>query len=167
MSKIVEEIASRSMKETVDEFRVGDTVDVHVRIVEGDKERIQVFTGTVIARKGGGTGASFTVRRIVEGEGVERVFPLHSPRVEKVEVRKTGRARRAKLHFLRKRTGKATKLAERREAVRGAGSPAAKKAKRAAELEEAEGAETPASEVPATEGAEPEEAGPDGAASEE
>lgn len=141
MSKTVEEIASRSMKESVDEFRVGDTVDVHVRIVEGDKERIQVFTGTVIARKGGGTSASFTVRRIVEGEGVERVFPLHSPRVEKVAVRKTGKARRAKLHFLRKRTGKATKLAERREALRGAGSPPA---------EEAEG---PASEEAPPEGA--------------
>lgn len=125
MSKIVDEIARRSMKEYVDQFEVGDTVDVHVRIVEGDKERIQVFTGTVIARRGGGTSASFTVRRIVEGEGVERVFPLHSPRVEKVAVRKTGRARRAKLHFLRKRTGKATKLAERREGLRRAEAPPA------------------------------------------
>ena len=114
MSKIVDEVARRSMKGSVDEFSVGDTVDVHVRIVEGDKERIQVFTGTVIARSGGGTSASFTVRRVVEGEGVERVFPLHSPSVGKVVVKKTGRARRAKLHFLRGRTGKAVKLAERR-----------------------------------------------------
>ncbi len=114
MSGIVDEIGARSMKSSASEFRIGDTVDVHVRIVEGDKERIQVFTGTVIARRGGGSNASFTVRRIVEGEGVERVFPVHSPRVEKVEVRKTGKARRAKLHFLRNRVGKATKLRERR-----------------------------------------------------
>ncbi len=119
MSKIVDEVGRRSMKESVDEFRIGDTVDVHCRIVEGEKERVQVFTGTVIARRGGGPNASFTVRRVVEGEGVERVFPLHSPRVEKVEVRKTGRVRRAKLHFLRKLKGKAIKLAERREGPRG------------------------------------------------
>ncbi len=119
MSKIVDEVGRRSMKESVDEFRVGDTVDVHCRIVEGEKERVQVFTGTVIARRGGGPNAAFTVRRVVDGEGVERVFPLHSPRVEKVEVRKTGKVRRAKLHFLRKLTGKAAKLAERREGPRG------------------------------------------------
>jgi large subunit ribosomal protein L19 len=123
-SQIVSDIAAKSMKESVDDFRVGDTVDVHVRIVEGEKERIQVFTGTVIARKGGRkASACFTVRRVVEGEGVERVFPLHSPRVEKVVVKKGGRTRRAKLHFLRGRTGKATKLAERRDA-RGAGGAA-------------------------------------------
>lgn len=116
MSNIVDEIGRRGLKPSPGDFRVGDTVDVHVRIVEGDKERIQVFTGTVIARRGGAENASFTVRRLVQGQGVERVFPLHSPKVEKVVVRKTGRVRRAKLHYLRGRTGKATRLAERRDA---------------------------------------------------
>jgi len=115
MSNIVDEIGRRGTKAQVAEFRIGDTVDVHVRIVEGDKERVQVFTGTVVARKGGGPRECFTVRRIVQGEGVERVFPLHSPRIEKIEVRRTGRVRRAKLHYLRARTGKGTRLAERRE----------------------------------------------------
>ena len=122
MSKIVDEIGRKGLGAPPGDFSVGDTVDVHCRIVEGDKERIQVFTGTVIARRGGAENASFTVRRLVQGQGVERIFPLHSPKVEKVEVRKTGRVRRAKLHFLRGRTGKAARLAERRKAF---GAPAA------------------------------------------
>ncbi len=126
MSNIVDEVEQRNLKPSPGEFRIGDTVDVHVRIVEGDKERIQVFTGTVIARRGGGSKASFTVRRLVQGQGVERVFPLRSPRVEKVVVKKTGRVRRAKLHYLRARTGKATRLPERRDAF---GKKAGAKAK--------------------------------------
>jgi large subunit ribosomal protein L19 len=102
------------MKTEVPFFEIGDTVDVHTKILEGNKERIQVFTGTVIARSGGGTREMFTVRRIVAGEGVERKFPLHSPRIEKIEVKRSGVVRRAKLYFLRKRVGKAVRLKERR-----------------------------------------------------
>jgi large subunit ribosomal protein L19 len=99
------------------QFEIGDTVDVHQRILEGDKERIQVFNGTVIARRGGGTRESFTVRRIVAGEGVERTFPVNSPKIAKIEVKRRGRVRRAKLFYLRGRTGKATRLTERAEKV--------------------------------------------------
>ena len=95
-----------------DEFAVGDTVDVHVRISEGEKERIQVFQGLVISRSGTGMNSMFTVRRLVSGEGVERVFPLHAPRVEKIEVLRRGRTRRAKLYYLRDRVGRATRLRE-------------------------------------------------------
>jgi large subunit ribosomal protein L19 len=95
-------------------FEIGDQVEVHLRIMEGEKERIQVYTGTVIARRGGGSRATFTVRRIVQGEGVERIFPLHSPRIAAVEVKRSGRVRRAKLYYLRQRVGKSTKLRERR-----------------------------------------------------
>ncbi len=115
-----------SMKDTIPEFEIGDTVGVHCRIVEGDKERIQVFKGTVIARKGSGIGETFTVRRIVANEGVERVFPIHSPRVADVEVVRHGRTRRAKLYYLRKRVGKATRLQEikvPRKARRAKGAP--------------------------------------------
>ncbi len=99
--------------EELSEFHVGDTVDVHVRIVEGDKQRVQVFNGTVIGRKNAGSRSAFTVRRIVAGEGVERTFPLHSPWVEKVEIKRLGRVRRAKLYYLRDRIGKATKVREK------------------------------------------------------
>lgn len=95
-----------------DDFRIGDTVDVHFRIVEGEKERIQLFHGVVIAMNGGGMNASFTVRRLVAGEGVERVFPLYAPRMEKVEIKRRGKAHRAKLYYLRDRVGKATRLRE-------------------------------------------------------
>lgn len=95
-------------------FAVGDTVDVHTRILEGNKERIQIFSGVVIARRGQGTGEMFTVRRVVQGEGVERTFPVHSPKVAAVDVKRHARVRRAKLYFLRERTGKATRLKERR-----------------------------------------------------
>lgn len=100
------------IKSDVPDFRVGDTVDVGVRIREGENERVQVFTGVCIGRKGTGSRETFTVRRIVQGEGVERVFPLHSPNVESIEVRRQGRARRAKLHYLRERTGRSTRVRE-------------------------------------------------------
>src|SRR5205809_5137522 len=92
------------------DFQVGDTVDVHQRILEGGKERVQIFSGTVIARRGDGIRESFTVRRIVQGEGVERIFPLHSPKIAKVVSKRKGVTRRAKLYYLRDRVGKATKL---------------------------------------------------------
>jgi large subunit ribosomal protein L19 len=111
---LVEEASARK---DVEDFEIGDQVDVHVRILEGQKERIQVFTGVVISRRGDGMRESFTVRRIVQGEGVERVFPLHSPKIAKVDVRRTGRVRRAKLYYLRKRVGKATRLRERRKGL--------------------------------------------------
>ena len=112
MHPIIQELEREHCKSDVNDFDVGDTVDVHVRITEGEKERIQVFNGTVIAKNGGGMNESFTVRRLVQGEGVERIFPLHGPRVEKVEVKRRGRKRRAKLYYLRERVGKATRLRE-------------------------------------------------------
>ncbi|MFO0965990.1 MAG: 50S ribosomal protein L19 [Gemmataceae bacterium] len=96
------------------EFRIGDTVDVHLRILEGEKERVQVYAGVVISRRGEGMRAMFTVRRLVQSEGVERTFPLHSPKIAKIEVKKTGAVRRAKLYYLRDRVGKATRLRERK-----------------------------------------------------
>lgn len=106
MSKIIEKINQEQLKKEVAAFSVGDSVKVHTRVVEGEKERIQLFAGIVIARKGCGINEAFTVRKISYGEGVERVFPLHSPKVAKVEVTKTGRVRRARLHYLRQRQGK-------------------------------------------------------------
>lgn len=120
--KILDEIGMSQMKpkDQIPQFKVGDTVRVHFRIVEGEKERIQVFEGTVIARKGGESPqARFTVRRLAYNEGVERVFPLHSPRVEKVEVVREGRVRRAKLHYLRSRSGKAARVKARARSVKG------------------------------------------------
>lgn len=108
-------IANSSLKNEIPQFSVGDTVRVHVRIKEGDKSRIQVFEGTVIARKHGGVSETFTVRRVAHGCGVERVFPLHSPIVEKVEIIRLARVRRAKLYYLRDRVGKAAKT---KDAVR-------------------------------------------------
>jgi len=105
-------VESKSLKAKPPEFDIGDIVDVHCRIVEGDKERIQVFSGTVIMRKGEGINTTFTVRRIVNNEGVERIFPLHSPKIEKLDVKRKSRVRRAKLYYLRERTGKATRLRE-------------------------------------------------------
>ena len=103
-------IAQDSLKAELPTFEVGDTVKVHVKIKEGEKERIQVFEGTVIAKKHGGVAETFTVRRLSHGCGVERVFPLHSPHVDKVEVIRQGRVRRAKLYYLRDRMGKAAKV---------------------------------------------------------
>lgn len=114
-SQLIQHVTKSSQrKEPLGEFKVGDTVDVHVKIKEGDKERIQLFTGTVIGRqKGQGSmEAAFTVRRIVAGEGVERTWPLNSPRLAKVSVVRAGQVRRAKLYYLRGRVGKATKVKE-------------------------------------------------------
>ena len=107
-------VEENAMRKDAPKFEIGDQVEVHQRILEGQKERIQIFAGTVIARRGDGMREMFTVRRIVQGEGVERVFPLHSPRIAKVEVKRTGAVRRAKLFYLRKRVGKATRLRERK-----------------------------------------------------
>ena len=103
-----------SLREQPLQFAVGDSVDVHTRILEGTKERIQIFSGVVIARSGTGTSESFTVRRIVQGEGVERNFPVNSPKISHIEVKRHARVRRAKLFYLRERTGKATRLKERK-----------------------------------------------------
>lgn len=104
------------LKDGHPDFRAGDTLDVHVRVVEGNKERIQVFKGVVISRRGGGTRETFTVRKISGGVGVERVFPLHSPAIDKIEVVRRGKVRRAKLYYLRGLRGKAARIEERREA---------------------------------------------------
>jgi len=110
------------MKSKIPHFRIGDTLDVGVRIREGNRERVQVFTGVCIGRKGGGNRETFTVRRIVQGEGVERVFPLHSPSIESIKVVRRGRVRRAKLNYLRQRKGRASRVQEdlrvRRQAQR-------------------------------------------------
>jgi large subunit ribosomal protein L19 len=111
--QLLSAVEQTSMKEEVPYFEIGDTVNVHCRILEGDKERIQIFSGLVIARSGSGTREMFTVRRIVGGEGVERKFPLHSPRIAAIEVQRAGVARRAKLYYLRDRVGKAVRLKER------------------------------------------------------
>lgn len=107
-------VEKSSLREQPLQFAVGDTVDVHTRILEGNKERIQIFSGVVIARSGTGTSESFVVRRIVQGEGVERKFPVNSPKISHIEVKRHARVRRAKLFYLRERTGKATRLKERR-----------------------------------------------------
>lgn len=103
---IIDKIEQEQLKQDVAPFNVGDSVKVHCRVVEGGKERIQIFEGLVIARKGSGVNASFTVRKISYGEGVERVFPVHTPRIAKIEVISRGKVRRAKLHYLRSRVGK-------------------------------------------------------------
>jgi len=112
MNALIDSIEKEYMKDKVAEFNVGDTVKVFVKVVEGTRERLQAFEGTVIARKNGGIRESFTVRRISFGVGVERVFPLHSPRIDRVEVVKRGKVRRAKLYYLRNLTGKAAKIKE-------------------------------------------------------
>jgi large subunit ribosomal protein L19 len=122
---------AHSMKQDLPSFDVGDTVKVHTRIIEGEKERIQMFIGTVIRRQHGGIEETFTVRRIVNNEGVERSFPLHSPKVADVEVVRKGKTRRAKLYFLRDRVGKATRLKEVRQPTKA--ERAAAEAKAAAE----------------------------------
>jgi large subunit ribosomal protein L19 len=111
----LEKIEEEYLRTDVPDFRAGDTVRVHVRVREGEKERIQVFQGVVISRRGGGTGESFTVRKISGGVGVERVFPVHSPVIDKVDVVRRGRVRRAKLYYLRDLRGKAARIEERRE----------------------------------------------------
>ncbi len=106
-------IASQSIKADMPVMEIGDTVKVHVKIKEGEKERVQIFEGTVIAKKHGGVQETFTVRRIAHGCGIERVFPIHSPNVEKVEIVRNGKVRRAKLYYLRDRVGKAAKVKQR------------------------------------------------------
>lgn len=113
-NKIVEAVEQSSLKQDVPQFEIGDTVDVAIRIVEGEKTRLQVFSGTVIMRKGRGINETFTVRRIVNNEGVERVLPLHSPLIQSINVKRSGESRRAKLFYLRDRVGKAVRLTEKR-----------------------------------------------------
>lgn len=112
---IINKIEQEQLKSEVADFNVGDTVKVHTRVVEGGKERIQIFAGIVLARRGSGVNASFTVRKISYGEGVERVFPLHTPRISKIEVTHKGKVRRAKLHYLRDRVGKKATLVKSAE----------------------------------------------------
>src|SRR3954471_10835761 len=124
---LLEKIHSEQFRKEKAEFNVGDSVRVHTKVVEGDKERIQIFSGVVIGKRGRGLNETFTVRRISYGEGVERIFPLHSPRVDKIEVERKGSVRRAKLTYLRKRLGKGATLVKEKEArgVAGAAAPAA------------------------------------------
>jgi len=112
-TEILDAVESKSLKDKIPYFEIGDVIDVRCRIREGEKERTQIFTGTVIARKGRGVNETFTVRRIVNNEGVERIFPLHSPNVLDVRAIRSGKTRRAKLYYLRGRTGKAVKLPQR------------------------------------------------------
>src|SRR5436190_24129900 len=109
-NRIMELIESKHVKNDVPDFRIGDTVDVHQKLLDGAKERIQVYTGTVIGRHGGGAKETFTVRRVVQGEGVERIFLVHSPKIARIEIKKAGKVRRAKLYYLRDRVGKRTKI---------------------------------------------------------
>ncbi len=112
-TQMLDAVESKSLKKEIPHFEIGDIVDVRCKIKEGDKERIQVFTGTVIARRGRGINETFTVRRIVDDEGVERIFPLHSPNVVDIKPVQSGQKRRAKLYFLRQRSGKSVKLSQR------------------------------------------------------
>ena len=115
---IVAEIENENMKEKAPKFKIGDLIDVHVKTIEGEKERIQIFNGTVISKKGSGNRVTFTVRRVVQGEGVERVFPLHSPNIVEIVVKKSHKVRRAKLYYLRDRKGKSARLKEIRRRVK-------------------------------------------------
>ena len=112
MNEIIKEIEEAQVKEQVDEFRVGDTVKVYGKIKEGNRERIQIFEGTVLKRQGGSNRETFTVRKLSNGAGVEKTWPLHSPNVEKIEVVRRGKVRRAKLNYLRERVGKKAKVKE-------------------------------------------------------
>jgi len=154
--ELLESVVQDQLKTDLPVITEGDTVDVHVRIVEGDKERTQVFQGVVIAMKGRGINESITVRRIVANQGVERVFPLHSPRIAKIEIVRRGDARRAKLYYLRDRVGKARRLRDQR---RGLNRLARMEAERKKEREQAEAqakarAEAAASSEPAEAAAE-------------
>lgn len=129
-SVIIQKVEDKQLRKNVPAFRVGDTLRVHTRIIEGEKERVQIFTGTVIARKGSGLSETFSLHRVAYGTGMERVFPLHSPRIAKIEVTKHGKVRRAKLYYLRGTSGKASKVEGRIGPVRqlgqkeGEGEPA-------------------------------------------
>jgi large subunit ribosomal protein L19 len=152
-NSLMELVEQSSMKPEVPHFEIGDTVDVHVRILEGEKERIQIFNGVVIARSGTKTREMFTVRRIVQGEGVERKFPLHSPRVADIVVKRSGKVRRAKLYYLRKLSGKAVRLKERFPGGKASAAEAreAKAQKRATKVaaKKAKAAEKAAAKTPA------------------
>lgn len=111
---LVKLVEATQLRDDIPEFEPGDTVNVHVRVIEGDKERIQQFQGIVIARKGAGTRETFTVRKVSNGVGVERVFPVHSPKLAKIEVVRRGHVRRAKLYYLRELSGKAARIREKR-----------------------------------------------------
>ena len=124
--RTLDAVEKEFLKPEMTVFDVGDTVDVHVKIVEGDKERIQIFTGIVIAKRHQGLSETFTVRRIVQGEGVERIFPVHSPRVADIQVKKKGQVRRAKLHYLRDRVGRSTRVEEKLGVIIEKAAPAPK-----------------------------------------
>ena len=113
MSKVIEKITSAQLRSDITEFRPGDTVRVHAKVVEGSRERIQIFEGLVIKRRGAGISETYTVRKISNGVGVERTFPVHTPRVAKIEVVRKGRVRRAKLYYIRALSGKAARIKER------------------------------------------------------
>jgi large subunit ribosomal protein L19 len=113
-NKLLTLVEATNLKKEIPQFQIGDQVDVHLEILEGEKKRIQIYSGVVISRRGEGMREMFTVRRIVQSEGVERIFPLHSPKIAKIEVKRTGVVRRAKLYYLRDRVGKATRLRERK-----------------------------------------------------
>ncbi len=114
MVNVIDMVEAEGIRKDIPRFAPGDTVKVHTKIIEGEKERIQVFQGIVIARRGGGARETFTVRKVSYGVGVERIFPLHSPRLDRIEVIRAGRVRRAKLHYLRGRKGKAAQVKEKR-----------------------------------------------------
>jgi len=110
---LLHNVTANQLKSDIPQFRTGDTLAVHVRVIEGDKERIQIFQGVCIKRKGGGINETFTVRKISDGVGVERIFPIHSPRIAKIELKKEGKVRRAKIYYLRDLVGKAARIKER------------------------------------------------------
>ena len=110
MSNIIDQIEKESMRTDIPDFRIGDTVKVFVKVVEGNKERLQAYEGVVIARKNGGLRETFTVRKISYGVGIERIFPVHSPRIDRIEIVRRGAVRRAKLYYLRERSGKSAKV---------------------------------------------------------
>ena len=134
---LLDKIETGQYRKETGTFGVGDSVRVHTKVVEGDKERIQIFSGVVIGRRGHGLNCTFTVRRISYGEGVERIFPLHSPRIDKVEVERKGSVRRAKLTYLRQRIGKGATLVKEKEGRAPAKTPAAAPAAPVAEAEAA------------------------------
>jgi large subunit ribosomal protein L19 len=150
MSNVIDTIAAGQLKTNIPDFKVGDTVRVHAKIIEGDKERIQIFEGIVISRANSSNRATFTVRKISYGIGVERIFPLHSPRIDKIEVVTRGRVRRAKLYYLRELSGKAARIKGTRVQAPTTGAAAT----------EAAATEAAATEAAATEAAEAESAAP-------
>ncbi len=148
-NRFMELVEQSSMKPSIPKFEIGDTVDVHVRILEGEKERTQIFNGVVIARSGTKTREMFVVRRIVQGEGVERKFPVHSPRIADIIVKRSGKVRRAKLYYLRDRTGKAVRLKERYPVTKtAAGAPATGPRQTARSVRRAAKAAAPTAETP-------------------